>query len=109
MDTTFDGNPFNGSPKYCCLLCDNAVHCNLVIMLILGAKSNVRYNEMWTGRSRGTIINNSSLKTASNYVITQAGTSADKLRSSNLCHTTCMSPSHMFRFIYLTKFMLGQL
>jgi len=31
----------------------------------------------------------------------QFGNYADKLRSSNLCHTTCMSPSHMFRFIYL--------
>ena len=35
------------------------------------------------------------------------GNSADKLRISDLCHTISISPSHMFRFIYLTKFMLG--
>jgi len=44
-------------------------------------------------------LNASKCKTVGNY--------AEKLRSNNLYHTTCMSPSHKFRFIYLTKFTLG--
>jgi len=42
-----------------------------------------------------------SSKTGGNY--------ADKLRNKNIHHTKWVSSSHMFRFIYLTKFMLGNL